>query len=74
MPDKNCPLCKRVLKKLIGKEIYHPTGARVGISYASPRWYFRAFDLYHCPSCDEYFYQEAKESPIKAKPLPKRKE
>ena len=58
---KKCPTCNSELKKILNKQ-YFPTGAR-----GTGHWYFRAFELYVCPSCNEFFF--IKKDLILAKPL-----
>ena len=46
-----CPECKALMKKVLDKTIYHPTGASGG-----GVWTFRTFDLHRCIVCGEYFH------------------
>lgn len=59
---KECPKCENIMKKVLDKTIYHPTGASGG-GY----WIFQTFDLYECIACGEFFHE--KDRRISSEPL-----
>ncbi len=60
---KKCPKCNyKRLTLVLNRSAFHPTGATGG-----GLWYFRTFDLYECPECEEYFYVHGEL--VRAEPL-----